>query len=151
MPDYQPLMVPLVDATVRYDNPYNGKSYILVLWNALFVPLMDNNLIPPFMLRETGVTVNDVPKIQKEDPTVDDHMITFMEMGFRIPLSLWGIFSYFPTSKPTHDNLLNPTEVYILSPATWSHTPMQIQLMRSVCWTGKETCNKERTVSIELF
>ena len=35
MPDYQPLMVPLVDPTVRYDNPYNGKSYILVLRNAL--------------------------------------------------------------------------------------------------------------------
>ena len=53
-PDYEPLTVPLVDATVRYDNPYNGKSYILVLWNALYVPLMDNNLIPPFMLREMG-------------------------------------------------------------------------------------------------
>ena len=24
-PDYQPLTVPLVDATVRYDNPYDGK------------------------------------------------------------------------------------------------------------------------------
>ena len=119
-PDYQPLMVPLVDTTVRYNNPYNGKSYILVLWNALYVLSMDNNLIPPFMLREMGVTVNDVPKIHKEDPTVDDHAITFMEMGFRIPLSLWGIFSYFPTSKPTHDDLLNPTEVYILSPATWN-------------------------------
>ena len=119
-PDYQPLMVPLVDATVRYDNPYDVKSYILVLQNALHVPSMDNNLIPPFMLREMGVTVNDVPKIHKEDPTVDDHVITFVEMGFRIPLSLWGIFSYFPTSKPTHDNLLNPNEVYILSPATWN-------------------------------
>ena len=43
-----------------------------------------------------------------------------MEMGFRIPPSLWGIFSYFPTSKPTHDDLLNPNEVYILSPATWN-------------------------------
>ena len=105
---------------VRYDNPYSGKSYILVLCNALQVPSMDNNLIPPFMLREMGVTMNDVPKIHKEDPTVDDHAITFMEMGFRIPLSLWGIFSYFPTSKPTHDNLLNPNEVYILSPATWN-------------------------------
>ena len=118
-PDYKPLMVLLVDATVKYDNPYNGKSYILVLQNALHVPSMDNNVIPPFMLREMGVTVNDVPKIHKEDPTVDDHAITFAEMGFRIPLSLWGIFSYFPTSKPTHDDLLNPNEVYILSPATW--------------------------------
>ena len=63
MPDYQPLMVPLVDATVRYDNPYNGKSYILVLRNALYVLSMDNNHIPPFMLREMEVAVNDVPKI----------------------------------------------------------------------------------------
>ena len=53
-PDYKPLTVPLVDATVRYDNPYNRKSYILVLWNALYVLSMDNNLIPPFMLREMG-------------------------------------------------------------------------------------------------
>ena len=120
MPDYPPLTVPLVDAMVRYDNPYNGKSYILVLHNALYVPSMDNDLIPPFMLREMGVTVNDVPKIHKEDPTVDDHAIMFMEMGFRIPLSLCGIFSYFPTSKPTRNDLLNPTEVYILSPATWN-------------------------------
>ena len=110
-PDYKLLTVPLVDATVKYNNPYNGKSYILVLCNALYVPLMEHNLIPPFMLREMGVTVNDIPKIHKEDPTVDDHAITFVEMGFRIPLSLWGIFSYFPTSKPTHDDLLNPNEV----------------------------------------
>ena len=100
MPDYQPLTVPLVDATVRHNNPYNGKPYILVLRNALYVLSMENNLIPPFMLREMGVTMNDVPKIHKEDPTVDDHTITFMEIGVRIPLSLWGIFSYFPTSKP---------------------------------------------------
>ena len=119
-PDYKPLTIPLVDATVKYDNPNNGKTYILGLCNALYVPSMDHNLIPPFMLREMGVTVNDVPKIHKENPTVDDHAITFAETGFRIPLSLWGIFSYFPTSKPTHDDLLNPNEVYILSPATWN-------------------------------
>ena len=81
---------------------------------------MNNNLIPPSMLREMGVTVNDVSKIHKEDATVDNHVITFMETGFRIPLSLWGIFSYFSTSKPTHDDLLYPNEVYILSPATWN-------------------------------
>ena len=72
------------------------------------------------MLREMGVAVNDIPKIHKKNPSVDDHAITFVEMGFLIPLSLWGIFSYFPTSKPTHDDLPNPNEVYILSPATWN-------------------------------
>ena len=64
--------------------------------------------------------MNDIPKIHTEDPTADDHTITFVETGFWIPLSLWGIFSYFPTSKPTHADLLNPDEVYILSPATWN-------------------------------
>ena len=135
-----------MDATVRYDNPYNGKSYILVLRNALYVLLMDNNLIPPFMLREMGVTMNDVPKKHKEDPTVGGHAITFMETGFRIPLSLWGIFSYFPTSKPTHDDLLNPNEVYILSPATWNpHSDAYSTNEESMLdWEGNMQPKKDR-------
>ena len=53
-PDNQPLTVPLVDAAVRYDHPYDGKPYILVLQNALYVPSMENNLIKQFMLRKWG-------------------------------------------------------------------------------------------------
>ena len=49
-PDYEPMQVPLVDAAVWYDSPYDGKQYILVLRNALHVPSMTNNLIPPFAL-----------------------------------------------------------------------------------------------------
>jgi hypothetical protein len=30
-PDYQSMTVPMVDAAVQYDDPYNGKTYILVL------------------------------------------------------------------------------------------------------------------------
>ena len=151
-PDYKPLTVPLVDATVRYDNPYNGKSYILVLRNALYVLSMDNNLIPPFMLREMGVTMNHVPKIHKEDPTLDDHAITFMETGFRMPLSLWGIFSYFLTSKPTHDDLLNPNEVYILSPATWNpHSDAYSTNEESMLdWEGNMQPKKNRQHQIVL-
>ena len=151
-PDYKPLTVPLVDAMVKYDNPYDGKTYILVLRNALHVPSMDHNLIPPFMLREMGVTVNDVPKIHKEDPTVDDHAITFVETGFRIPLSLWGIFSYFPTSKPTHDDLLNPNEVYILSPATWNpHSDAYSVNEESMLdWEGNMQPKKDRQHQIVI-
>ena len=151
-PDYKPLTVPLVDATLKYNNPYNGQLYILVLRNALYVPSMDHNLIPSFMLREMGVIVNDVPKIHKEDPTVDDHAITFVETGFRIPLSLWGIFSYFPTSKPTHDDLLNPNEVYILSPATWNpHSDAYSANEESMLdWEGNMQPKKDRRHRIVL-
>ena len=45
---YEALQAPLVDVAIQYDSPYDGKSYILVIWNALHVP-SHNNLLPPFM------------------------------------------------------------------------------------------------------
>jgi hypothetical protein len=84
-PDYEPKEVPLVDAAVRYDR--DGRVYILLIRNALYVPSLDYNLLPPFMMREAGVIVKDTPKIQLDDPSEEDHAITFPETGFRIPLS----------------------------------------------------------------
>ena len=144
-------MVPLVDATVRYDNPYNRKSYILVIWNALYVSSMDNNLIPPFMLREKGVTVNDVPKIHKADPTVDDHVITFVETDFGYHCHC-GACSHICL----HPNQLMMTCLIQMRYTSYPqllgiHTLMHIQQMRSPCWTGKETCNLRGTVSIRSF
>jgi hypothetical protein len=119
-PDYDSMQVPIVDAAVQYDCPYDGQSYILVVRNALHVPSMKNNLIPPFVLREAGVKVQDTPKIQVNEPSVDDHSILFPETGFRIPLSLWGTFSYFPTSKPTAEFMQGTEEVYLLTPSRWN-------------------------------
>ena len=55
--------VPIVDAAVAYDCPYSMKTYLLSIRNALYVPSMSHNLIPPFILREAGLLVNDVPRI----------------------------------------------------------------------------------------
>jgi hypothetical protein len=53
-PSYEALSaVPIVDAAVVYDCPYSGKTYILVCQNALSVPEMEHNLVPPFIMRET--------------------------------------------------------------------------------------------------
>ena len=52
------------------------------------------------MLWEAGITINETPKIHKEDANIDDHALILPEMGFRILLSLWGIFFYFCMSKP---------------------------------------------------
>jgi hypothetical protein len=56
------------------------------------------------------------PKIHVDNPTVGDHAITFPETGFRIPMSFWGIFSYFPTTKPTALMMQESDEVYLLTP-----------------------------------
>ena len=47
--------------------------YILLAHNAIHVPSMDNNLIPIFIVSESGDLVHDVPKIHVNDPRVNDH------------------------------------------------------------------------------
>lgn len=119
-PDYPSMRAKLVDAAIRYDCPYTGTPYLLIIRNAIHVPSMANNLIPPFVMRENGITVNDIPKIHLNDPSENDHAITFNETGFRIPLNLWGIFSYFPSSKPTVDDHDSIDDVYTLTPERWN-------------------------------
>ena len=116
-PDYDSMTIPIVDAAVLYQCPYFGLVYILVIRNAQHVPSMQNNLLPPFVLREAGIRVNDKPKIQTIDPTEADHSIYFPETDFRIPLSLWGMFSYFVTSKPTAKQMMESECVYLLTTA----------------------------------
>jgi hypothetical protein len=49
-PDYKPMQVQMVDAAVRYESPFDGKVYILVIRNAFYVPSMKYNLAPPFVM-----------------------------------------------------------------------------------------------------
>jgi hypothetical protein len=120
-PDYEPMQIKIVDAAAQYDCPYTDEQYILVIRNALRVPSMQNNLIPPFMMREVGLHVKDTRKIQINDPSIEDHLIYFHDSKLRIPLSLWGVFSYlFPTSKSTATALNEIDDVYMLTPSRWN-------------------------------
>ena len=95
------------DGALAYDCPHSGETYILILRNALHVPEMKNNLLPPFILREGGVTVNDKAKIHCKEPTVEDHTVSFesLELDLRIHLQLNGIFSCFHTRCPNSREL----------------------------------------------
>ena len=151
-PDYKPLKVPMVDAALKYECPFDGKVYILVIRNALYVPSMDYNLIPPFMMREAGLIVKDTPKIQVEEPSEDDHAISFPETGLRIPLSLNGTFSYFPTSKPSVEELVEPEEVYMLTPTTWNpHSDVYARNEEAMLdWEGNMKPKKDREFRIVI-
>ena len=67
--------VPIVDAVLAYDCPYTAKTILLVVRNALFIKSMQHHLIPPFILREAGLQVKEIPKQHCQDPTVSDHSI----------------------------------------------------------------------------
>ena len=78
--------IPIVDGAVVYECPYTGEIYVLIVRNTLHIPHLKNNLIPPFVMRAAGVTLNDTPNIHSKDPTIDDHCITFEDTDLRIPL-----------------------------------------------------------------
>lgn len=119
-PDYPSMKVKLVDAVVQHECPMTGKVYMLLIRNAIHVRTMTNNLIPPFILRQAGIMVNDVPKIQVKDPTEKDHALVFPETNFVIPMKLWGIFSYLPTSKPSVEDFESSDEIYVLTPTNFN-------------------------------
>ena len=98
-------MVEIGDVAIAYDDPISLQTYLLVMRNALLIPSMDHNLIPPFLLRMAGLQVDETPKHQLALPTVDNHSIYDSETGMRIHLKLNGIFSYFPTRALTVDEI----------------------------------------------
>ena len=97
--------IPIVDCALMYQCPYTNNKYILIAKDALHVPTMNHNLVPPFMLREAGILVDTTPKIHHDNPDESIHSLFFKDENLRIPLSLHGVFSYFPTSKPTDNDL----------------------------------------------
>ena len=99
-PDYLVHKVPVIDADIWYDNPYDGGIRYFIVHNTLHVLSMNNNLIPPYIVQEVGIDVNNTPKIHIKDPSIDDHSLYFTDFKYRIPLSLNGIFSY-SSSKPS--------------------------------------------------
>jgi len=115
-PEMQATDVPIVDAAILYECPYSGKEYLLVIMNALHVPAMKNNLLPPFIAREAGLIVNEIPKIHVHQPTVEDHVIATKDGDLRIPLALWGVFSYFPTRAPSEMTVATCDDVVLLTP-----------------------------------
>ena len=112
--------VPIVDAVVKWVCPNTATSYLLLLRNALYVKSMTNNLVPPFILREAGLVVKDTPKIHMTNPERSDHSIYIPDKDLRITLSLRGVFSYFPTCKPTDEELEGTEEIIPITPVHWN-------------------------------
>ncbi len=57
-----------------------------------------------------------MPKIQFHDPTTKDHPIYLPKADLRTPVTLWGIFSCFPTPKPSLQMLEECKDVLLLTP-----------------------------------
>ena len=133
-----------MDVAVQYECPYERTTHILVVQNALHVPSMKNNLLLPSMMIEAGLRVNDALKIQVDDPSIDNHCIYFLDNKFQIPLSLWGVFSYFPSINPTDQTLKDNKDIYMLPLNRWDQHKCQ-QRENILDWQGNMVDRSYRT------
>ena len=99
--------VPIVDSVVAYDCPYSVELILLVARNALFVMSMDHNFVPPFIMREAGLQVNEQENIYTPEPTKQHNSIWDKESKTRIPLQSDETFSVLATRKLTQEEVNN--------------------------------------------
>eukprot|EP00957_Ditylum_brightwellii_P043118 3266707-Ditylum_brightwellii.AAC.2 len=56
---------------------------------------MEHKLISLFIMRDGGVKLNDIPKMQCDIPIVDNQYMTFNDSDLQVPSQWNGTFSYF--------------------------------------------------------
>ena len=59
---------------------------MLVCKEALYVLEMKYNIIPPFLMREAGLIVDDLLQVQSLNPTKNHHSMHFPDENMRMPL-----------------------------------------------------------------
>lgn len=136
--------VPIVDALIVYECPYTAKLYFLVARNVLYVNSMSHNLIPPFILREAGLEVNDRAKIHSYPTTKNDHSIIDSESGMHIWLQLDGIFSKFDTRAPVNSDFFDDRDLTIVNitpkgPMWDPNSDIYIGIMKNQWWMVRVT------------
>ena len=63
--------------------------------------------MPPFILREVGLVLNDTPKIHCNFPSAEDHSLFDEETGLRIPFTLDETFSVFKSRSLINEEINN--------------------------------------------
>ena len=72
--------LPIVDGAIAYDCQYIHRTYILIIRNAIYIPTMHHNTIPPFLIIVVGLIMKNISKIHCKDPTPSDYCISFKAM-----------------------------------------------------------------------
>ena len=113
---------------------------MLVYKEELYMTALKCNLIPPFLMREADIIVDDLPKVQSLYPIKHHHSTHFPDENLRMPLRLHGMFSYFSSKKPLI-GVLNDYNNNILFLTTGNINPHHkyTQKMSKLCLIMKET------------
>ena len=119
--------VSIVDAVLAYDCPISGKTTLLVTKKALFVQSMNHKLIPPFIMREAGLKVEEQAKIHIKEPAKENQSIYSSEINLRIALQLGGVFLVFKTRKLNDEEIAEPGGYDILPPFIMREAGLKVE------------------------
>ncbi len=107
----------IVSGVLAYDDPYTGRTHMLVVHQAISMPQIEHNLLCPMQMRQNDVEVDERPKFFTVKPTEKSHAIVAKNEAEEliIPLQLDGMTSYFATRKPTKDEFEGSDSVFELT------------------------------------
>ena len=108
------MTVPVVTAAVIYDCEYTGKTYILVIYKALYLQKMYRNLVPPIMMCLVGLDVDECPKFLSRQPTEINHSMDLTMSDIRVPFQLEGTILYISTQRLLKVELKESEDKYVL-------------------------------------
>ena len=96
-----------ISAALGYTCPKTGRTYHLVINQAIEIPHMNHHLLCPMQCRVNDIMIDETPKFLAKTPTPETHAIVAHdpegepEKPFILPLSLKGVTSYLPVHRPT--------------------------------------------------
>jgi hypothetical protein len=112
--DYAPVKnVPIVTAATGYTSS-NGRNYILLFPEALYLPNLDHSLFNPNQLRHFGTIVQDNPY------ATEPMSITTHDGEFTACLQSKGTDIFLTTWAPTQLDLERYPHVTLCSPIPWN-------------------------------
>ena len=88
--------------------------FIFVIYNALYFQNMDTNLLPPIMMRISGLDVDECPKFLSSKPMERNHSVYLQMLDIRLQLQIEGTISYLPTRRPLKVKLKEYEGEYML-------------------------------------
>ena len=106
--------IPVVDCAIAHECQYTGLTRVIMMYNVLHIDHMDHNLVPPFVVRRKGNTINDTPKIHSKQPSIDDHSLLFKDENVRIHFQLIDTTSYFTSRAPTREEFMEAEDTNML-------------------------------------
>ena len=99
--------VDVVDAAIAYECEFTGKVLIVIISSRLHLKEMNHNLLSPFIMRLSGLEVNEQPKFMTRNSTTKHHFVYFKENYIQLPFAIKGTVSFIPTRNPTQEEYLN--------------------------------------------